>query len=68
MGVRQFRQEQDVNELEPFWDLGLKVRYKLSDQFDIFVQGSNLLGQDYSLWQGQPVLQQQMWGGLKFRF
>lgn len=66
--VRQFSDVAGVQELEAYWDLSLKARYMISEHIDVFVQGVNLFGQQYALWAGQPVLRQQIWGGLKFRF
>jgi len=66
--VRQFRDLDDTQDLGPYWDLSFKVRYMISEQFDIFVKGTNVIGVEYALWADQPVLRQQIWGGIKFRF
>lgn|GEM_PF-647934 len=65
-------------DLNSFVDLALGVRYKISDSFDVYVQGTNLLPSGESLlqnsenpyavvWQNYPILRQQVWAGLKFR-
>jgi len=49
-----------------YTDLSLKVKYRISPSFDVFVKGTNLLGAEYFQWHRQAVFRQQIWGGLKF--
>ena len=67
-------------DLGTYLDVGLGVRYNVSEAFSLYVEGVNLFpnrtgvttSDDFldsaRLWQGYPVLQRQVWGGLKFRF
>lgn len=55
------------SELPGFWDVSLKLNYRLSPSFDLFAKGTNLLGQDYVIWNPIYAHKQQVWAGIKFR-
>lgn len=64
-------------ELSSYMDVSLGIRYKISEAFDIYIQGTNLLpsgsGSIFSTdphaanWRNYPILRQQIWAGLKLR-
>ena len=55
------------SELPSFWDVSFKLNYRLSPSFDLFAKGTNLLGQDYVIWNPVYAHKQQYWAGIKFR-
>ena len=70
----------DPVQLPTYVDLGLGIKYRISQNFDISVKGVNLLQNnetetlDFSqidnstLWFGYPILGRQFWGTIKVRF
>ena len=70
----------DPVQLPTYVDLGLGIKYRISQNFDISVKGVNLLRNnetetlDFSqidnstLWFGYPIPGRQFWGTIKVRF
>lgn len=55
-------------QLPSFLDLAIGIRYTISDAFDVYVQGTNLLPtQGAELWRNYPIFERQVWAGLKLR-
>lgn len=53
-------------QLNPFLDINFKAEYVYSTLLSFFVQGHNLLAENYQLWQNYPVQRLQLIAGLKY--
>jgi hypothetical protein len=68
-GAKAFNVDNDsVLTLASAFDLNIKLNYFVSPQFSIFIQGSNLLGNEYQLYLNYPVRGLQVLGGLTYMF
>jgi len=68
-GAKAFNVDNDsVVTLDAAFDLNAKVNYFVSPQFSVFIQGSNLLANDYQLYLNYPVRGLQVLGGLTYMF
>ncbi|MFA5417280.1 MAG: hypothetical protein WC341_02360 [Bacteroidales bacterium] len=54
--------------LDPYADLNLSVDYQLSDQFSVWLSGTNLLNNQYQRYYMYPVQGWQVMGGITYRF
>ncbi len=69
VGDRKFvNNKMDNPRHQAFVDLSLEAAYQINPSFSIFAKGTNLLGREYVIWNNQPVLRTQVWGGLKVLF
>lgn len=54
--------------LDSFIDLNLRVDYYVSDNFSVFLSGSNLLNKNYQRFYNYPVQGLEIMGGIGYRF
>ncbi len=54
--------------LAPYLDLNLNIRYAITHQLSVFLEGTNLLNKKYMLFTNYPVSGIQVMGGLTYRF
>lgn len=54
--------------LDPIFDVNTKLHFAYSEQIGFFLEGLNLLNQDFVLWRQAPVLGRQINFGAKYRF
>ena len=55
-------------ELDPYIDLNLSLNYQLTDQFAIWLSGTNLLNNTYQRFYQYPVQGWQVMGGITYKF
>ena len=70
MGTRK-----DINQftgatvdVDGYFDANVRVDYKITDQWQAFIMGNNLLGQNYEHWQDYQVQSIQFMLGAKYQF
>lgn len=68
LDVRTGRPTLNSERLPGFVLLGLNAEYKVSSGIGVFVQGQNLLNQEYKLWEGYTERPLQVMGGITVRF
>lgn len=54
--------------VDAFVDFNVHFGYKLTEQFNVFVKGNNLVGGNYNRWLGFPVQGIQVLGGVTYKF
>ncbi len=52
--------------LSPIVDLSAQISYQLFNDFELYVKGSNLLFQDYEIWQQYAIFQPMVLGGFTY--
>ncbi len=57
-----------VNIINPYWDVALRLDYKVNSSWSVFAEGTNLINQDIEVYQNVQNYGRQFWGGLAFRF
>jgi len=59
-----------INEviLDPYIDFNLSLNYQLNDQFSVWLNGTNLLNNQYQRYYQYPVQGWQVMGGITYRF
>jgi len=55
-------------ELDPYIDLNLSINYQLTDQFAVWLSGTNLLNNQYQRYYSYPVQGWQVMGGITYKF
>lgn len=70
MGARKDRNPITAAEvdLDGYFDANVKVDYKITDQWQAFIMGNNLVGQNYEHWQDYQVQSIQFMLGVKYQF
>ena len=76
MGVREaltytegvFCYQETAEALKTVLNANMKVNFAYNKQLGFYVEGANLLNQDFILWQEHPVLGRQLNFGAKYRF
>jgi len=66
-GSSNFRTIDSIESLESFIDLSLELKYRISNSFDLFAKGTNLLSAEYHSFNQIPIYQRQFWAGIKYR-
>lgn len=59
---------EQAEELSAIMDVNMKVSFAYNNQLGFYLEGLNLLNQDFILWQQNPVLGRQINFGVKYRF
>ena len=57
-----------IQKLDPVLDLNTKLHFAYNEQIGFYLEGLNLLNQDFVLWRETPVLGRQVNFGAKYRF
>ena len=63
-----FCYKETAEELPAFMDFNLKATFAFNKQMGFYIEGTNLLNEDYILWEGKPVLGRQLHFGASYRF
>ena len=58
----------EVQKLDPVLDVNTKLHFAYNEQIGFYLEGLNLLDQDFVLWRQAPVLGRQINFGAKYRF